>query len=128
MDMDYLIYSNNLYPLFYNPIFLGFFSTGILFIIGGYILLKNPPKEINWLYGYRTKISMKNQKLWDFAQTYSAKVLMKLGLALTSISLLGLIYTPTIEVALMLTLIVIIFNVVLLVYLVEKKLKQQYFF
>ncbi|TKS56594.1 hypothetical protein FCN74_06040 [Mesohalobacter halotolerans] len=40
--------------------FFRLFSTSILFIIGGYILLKNPLKEINWLYGYRTKISINN--------------------------------------------------------------------
>ncbi|RRO13974.1 SdpI family protein [Flavobacteriaceae bacterium 14752] len=121
--MGYLIFSSNTYPFFYNPIFLGLISTGIIFVVAGLILLKNPPKEINWLYGYRSKTSMKNQKIWDFAQTYSAKVMMKLGLALIFISLLGLIYTPTIEIALMLTLVVIILNAVLLVYLVEKKLK-----
>ncbi len=125
MDMCYLIFSNNSYPLFYNPIFLGLISTGVLFIIGGFILFKNPPKAINWIYGYRTKTSMKNQNIWDFAQTYSAKVMMKLGLVLIVISFLGLIFTPRIEIALMLTLIVIILSAILLVYLVEKKLKRK---
>lgn len=107
MDMGYLIF-NNPYPLFVNPIFLGLLSTGFLFIIAGFILFKNPPKKINWFYGYRTKTSMKNQKLWDLAQIYAAKVMMKLGLGLIFISLLGLIYTPTIVIALMLTFILII--------------------
>ncbi|MCK0205205.1 SdpI family protein [Ornithobacterium rhinotracheale] len=32
-----------------------------------------PPKELNAIYGYRTKRSSKDQKSWDFAQKYSAK-------------------------------------------------------
>ena len=30
--------------------------------------MKNPPKEINPGYGYRTAMSSKNQDTWDFAQ------------------------------------------------------------
>src|SRR5690554_4471477 len=31
------------------------------------------PKEINPLYGYRTKRSMRNQASWDYAQDYCSK-------------------------------------------------------
>jgi len=125
MCIGFLFFSNNSYPLFYNPIFLGLVSIGLIFVLAGVILYKNPPKNMNWFYGYRTKTSMKNQELWDFAQTYSAKIMIKLGLVLVMISFLGLVYKPKIEIALMLSLILIILKVILLVYLVEIKLKQK---
>ena len=36
-----------------------------------------PPKEINALYGYRTKRSSKNQKNWYFAQRHFARNWLK---------------------------------------------------
>lgn len=35
---------------------------------------KNPPKNINGLYGYRTSMSMKNQDTWNFAHQYCGKL------------------------------------------------------
>ncbi len=51
--------------------------TGLLALIAGLLFKKNPPKEINWWYGYRTKRSMKNQEQWDFAQKLGAKNMIK---------------------------------------------------
>ncbi|MAZ73399.1 MAG: SdpI/YhfL protein family [Flavobacteriaceae bacterium] len=36
-----------------------------------YLFKKNPPKKINWLYGYRTRRSMANKKVWHAANKYS---------------------------------------------------------
>lgn len=47
--------------------------TGAIGLIGGLIFKKNPPKTINWWYGYRTKRSMENQEKWDFAQKVAAQ-------------------------------------------------------
>jgi uncharacterized membrane protein len=63
----------------FNPLFITLGSCGIIFIVMGFIMSKKPPKEINHLYGYRTPRAMKNQKIWDYAQVYSAKVMMKYG-------------------------------------------------
>lgn len=41
--------------------------------------MKNPPKEINPGYGYRTAMSSKNQDIWDFAQRYMGKVWHRAG-------------------------------------------------
>lgn len=57
-------------------------------IIFGFIFIKRPPKSINYLYGYRTSMSMKNQDTWDFAHRYAGKVWTILG----SIALF--IFTP----------------------------------
>jgi uncharacterized membrane protein len=75
----------NLDNAFTVPLFL----TGIIFIIVSLILMKFPPKKINQIYGYRTSNSMKSQEHWDFAQQYSAKIMLKSGLAIILISFFG---------------------------------------
>lgn len=62
-----------------NPLFLVPATTAPFLILVGFIMLKWPPKEINSLYGYRTKRSMKNQMNWDFSQPFSAKKLILWG-------------------------------------------------
>ncbi|MDA0356796.1 MAG: SdpI family protein, partial [Bacteroidetes bacterium] len=57
---------------FDNPLFLIPSTSGLIFMLAGFIMLKLPPKKINSLYGYRTRSSMKNQERWDFSQKYSA--------------------------------------------------------
>ena len=43
---------------------------GIIFILAAIILQKNPPTDINAAYGYRTKRSMKNKKLYLQSMNY----------------------------------------------------------
>ncbi|QAR29866.1 SdpI family protein [Ornithobacterium rhinotracheale] len=35
-----------------------------------------PPKELNSIYGYRTKRSTKDQKSWNFAQKHSSQIMI----------------------------------------------------
>lgn len=48
------------------------FLTGLLvpliMIAAGWFMHKHPPKEINWVIGYRTARSMRSQDAWMFAQ------------------------------------------------------------
>ncbi len=62
------------------------FLTGIIFVVTALITLRFPPKKINYLYGYRTATSMKNQQVWDFSQRYSGIKMLQGGLALVVIS------------------------------------------
>lgn len=48
----------------------------VIFTIIGIIFYKLPPKKINKWIGYRTKKSMTDQTSWDFANKYSAKMLL----------------------------------------------------
>ena len=48
----------------------------IIFII--YFLY--PPKKINYLYGYKTKRSMRNNETWTFANKYDAKLLVNFSI------------------------------------------------
>ncbi|MEP1489351.1 MAG: SdpI family protein [Algibacter sp.] len=74
---------------FENPFFIILIPIGTIFIIGGFLMSKYPPKSINHLYGYRTSTSMKNQDIWDYAQKFSSKKMIKYGLAQTLLSLVG---------------------------------------
>ena len=41
--------------------------TPAVMIVFGIIFKKRAPKEINWIYGYRTQMSMKNEDTWQVA-------------------------------------------------------------
>ncbi|WP_284651004.1 SdpI family protein [Flavobacterium terrisoli] len=62
------------------------FTTGSIFVIAALVTLVFPPKKINYLYGYRTRASMKNQKIWDFSQRFSGIKMVQIGLALVVFS------------------------------------------
>lgn len=65
---------------------------GPIFMITGFIMLRFPPKKINWLYGYRTSRSMKSQENWNFAQIYSAKQMVLFGFLLFLSAFINLIF------------------------------------
>ncbi len=73
-----------------NPLFLLPAIIGITVVVASVIMRKYPPRQINYLYGYRTTRSMLSQERWDFAQKFAAKAFLKWGIILTSISLVGL--------------------------------------
>ncbi|MCI2774219.1 SdpI family protein [Staphylococcus petrasii] len=50
---------------------------GIMMGIFGYIFKHYPPKERNFLYGYRTKKAFKNDKNWIIPQTLFSKYTLK---------------------------------------------------
>lgn len=63
----------------------------VLMIVVGMVLFKNPPKTINGFYGYRTRRSMENQEIWDFAQVYCGKLWRKVGWIMLPFSIVGMI-------------------------------------
>lgn len=61
-------------------------------IFFGWLLFRKTPKEINYVYGYRTKRSMMNEETWRFANQYFGKVwylcgLISVPLSVTAIAL-----------------------------------------
>ena len=59
-----------------------------LLMVGfGLLLMKNPPKQINSVYGYRTRRSVRSQETWDFAHYYFGKLWLVCGLVSIPISL-----------------------------------------
>ena len=61
------------------PLFTILAAAGTVMLLVGIIMLIFPPRNINHIYGYRTKQSMESEENWQFAQTYSAKLMVILG-------------------------------------------------
>ena len=62
----------------------------VMLLLGRRFLTK-PPRDINGIYGYRTRRSMKNQAAWDFAHRYCGKLGVRLGLVLSPLSVLAML-------------------------------------
>lgn len=51
----------------------------IIMIVFGVCFAKRPPRNINFLYGYRTFRSMRNQDTWQFSHRYWGKLIRVFG-------------------------------------------------
>lgn len=111
---------------FDNALFTIPLLTGVIFLMVGLIMMKFPPKKINGLYGYRTRSSMKDKERWDFAQSYSAKEFIKLGLLLALSGLLGLLFHPNESIATFIGLSLMATAVIILIVRVEKAIKKRF--
>lgn len=65
--------------MFSNPAILVCVICGVVYSITALLMLRFPPKKINDFYGYRTSLSKKSQKHWDYAQVESAKYMKQVG-------------------------------------------------
>ncbi len=103
----------------------------VFMVIFGRVFVKNPPKTINGVYGYRTVRSMKNQDTWNFAHLYCGKLWYRLGavmLLLTVLAMLPLLGRDTDMVGLWGGIIAGIQTVALIatIFPVEHALKKKY--
>ena len=57
----------------------------------GRCFMKNTPKEINAVFGYRTSMSMKNKDTWEFAHKYCGKIWYVCGLIMLLITVIILL-------------------------------------
>lgn len=53
---------------------------------------KKPPDKINSAFGYRTKLSMKNQETWEFAHRTCGRLWRVLGLVLLIITVIAMLF------------------------------------
>ena len=51
----------------------------MIMIIGGWMMWRHTPKNINGFVGYRTPRSMKYRDTWDFAHIYCGRLWWKIG-------------------------------------------------
>lgn len=109
-----------------DPLFIIPASTGLIFIIAGVFVLWFPPKTINGLYGYRTPNSMKSQARWDFAQHYSAKEMIKTGAILILTSILSFFYHPSVNIAVGLSLGIMVALVTIMIIKTEIAIKKKF--
>ena len=71
-------------------------AMGLLFpaimILFGAVFTKTSPKRINYIFGYRTDMSMKNRVTWEFAHKYFGKLWFRLGLLLIPITVIPMLF------------------------------------
>jgi len=88
------------------------FMIGPLLLLLSIVFKLFPPKKINYLYGYRTKRSMKNQETWDEANKHSINLMIPIGIITTLLQgifyfTLGPKYAVAIATAIMVVLLLI---------------------
>lgn len=59
----------------------------------GSYFLKKAPKEINNIFGYRTKMSMKNKDTWEFAHHYCGQVWRIVGWGMLVVSSISMFFS-----------------------------------
>ena len=64
---------------FFVTMFICNLLVPIILIGFGYFMYKYPPKKINGIIGYRTKMSRKSMETWIFAQKYCGRLWLKIG-------------------------------------------------
>ena len=64
---------------FFVTMFICNLLVPIILIGFGYFMYKYPPKQINGIIGYRTKMSRKSMETWIFAQKYCGRLWLKIG-------------------------------------------------
>ena len=116
---------------FYISIFFCNLLIPLIMIIGGYFMCKNPPKNINGVWGYKTEMAKKNQSTWEFAHRCCGRLWMKFGAVMLALSVL--VQLPFAHsdddsfgaLTIILEGIQIVF-LLITIYIVEKKLKQNF--
>lgn len=61
-------------------------------IIFGRRFIKNAPREINEVFGYRTTMSMKSKDTWEYAHNYCGKVWYISGLIMIPITAIIMLF------------------------------------
>lgn len=101
-------------------------SVGTIYLLAGIFVLNFPPKKINHLYGYRMASSMKSQERWDFAQIKSSWEMIKIAITMIVLSGTPLIIPLSENQNLWLSLFLLIFLTVVMIYRVEKAIKNKF--
>lgn len=120
---------------FMGKIMVGLFIGPIILLLSGLLLLLFPPKNRNYIYGYRTRLSSKTQQTWDFANKLAAKLLVGMGsvsLVLAIIALGAIAKLPNnlleraYSIAVPLSAVVFLLLLLMLVFIVQVKLKKMF--
>jgi uncharacterized membrane protein len=100
-------------------------------IVIGIIFYNRPPKNINFIFGYRTDLSMKNQKTWAFAHHLLGKIWMIMGSILLPIMCVPMFFVmraseSTIGILGAILASISIFPLVISIFPVEKALEKNF--
>jgi len=83
-----------------------------------------PPKKINWFYGYRTKLSMKNLDTWHEANRFASNLLLICSVAYLCFVMLCVLFIHDRERQMLISTIVLFFYLFGIVFITEWRLKK----
>ncbi len=95
---------------------------GLILILVGIIFVYCPPKGINYLYGYRTFKSMKNEENWNVAQKLSSRYLLVLGIVILVFGVLVYFNNWNETSTAIITFILLVGGILIQFYLIEKRM------
>ena len=103
----------------------------IAYILVGFVFWKHTPKDMNGIMGWKTKRARKNQKTWEYANSYGGKSILVLGVILSVVSIvLGIVFDAFVSNGLdwvILLIVIAQFGLLgVIVYRVENKLEIKY--
>ena len=103
----------------------------VIMVIFGYVMWKHYPREINWVFGYRTRRSMMNADTWKFAHEYCGRVWWVTGwitLVSSVFAMLPLINSSEDEISIFMTILIFIQMAILLLSIIptERALKKTF--
>ena len=124
MLLKIFLISLNIFIIYPLPSIL--FLSGGIYYLAALVLSKFPPKKINYLYGYRTKASMKSQESWNFSQNYTSKKMKYISLYIFIIGAFSIFLNIELMWSLWLGIIISVLMPVLMILEVEKELKTRY--
>lgn len=99
--------------------------TGFIVLLVTAITILFPPKEINSLYGYRTKSSMKNQQTWSEANSYSSKLMLLVSVIAIIVSGI-IVYVFKTEKAILISVVITLLLIVSVIPITEWHLKKKF--
>jgi len=102
------------------------FVLGLILLIVNVIFYFFPPKKINYLYGYRTSNSMRNQETWNFAQRYAAIRGLQGSVFLLAVSSLSAFFDIRPDVQIAIGVISILLFLIWIMYTTEKTIKTKF--
>src|SRR5688572_30227677 len=110
-----------------NGLALILLTVGFIFIISGFIFKQFPPKSINYIYGYKTKSSMRNEETWKAANIYSVKLMILIGLDLVIMGALSYYFLPDLdEKSALIGIAIIVSSAIILFLLTENHLRKTF--
>jgi uncharacterized membrane protein len=98
--------------------------TGAVLIATGFFWRRFPPSKINYLYGYRTVASMRNESTWKEANTYAPRLLLKIGLTLTLLGIMFILFPLPNKTGVIFAISIVVCGLVLLIWRTESRLSR----
>jgi len=96
---------------------------GPLMLMISLIFFYFPPKKINFIYGHRTSISMKNQDTWKEANKRSTHMMLIVSALTCIFQLIGIVFNINQETTILYSTVFLVAGLIIGVIMIEKKLK-----